>query len=88
MRGVVAVSILKTIAYKHSLRVMRYLNKTGKTGFTDIEKDLKLNPNVVNMRLKDLIATGLVDKDEAKKYGLTDDGEKALELGEELSEVE
>ncbi|MBS1263892.1 MAG: hypothetical protein MAG715_01087 [Methanonatronarchaeales archaeon] len=60
----------------------------GRNRFNEIEEDTGLNPNVVNMRLKDLRMAGLVDKKEGRKgYELTPRGKRALELGRELKSI-
>ncbi len=78
-------SILEALAYSHALDVMEYIGNE-KRGFTEIQRGLELNPNIVNMRLKDLIIADLAKKN-SKKYVLTDKGKKALEYALKLDEL-
>lgn len=78
--------ILKALSYSKSTQVLAYL-KGGDKRFSEIEKDLSLNSNIVNMRLKDLRAAGLVEKVKRGTYRLTEKGRKAAEILEEYDEV-
>lgn len=75
------MDVLKVVSYSHALDILDCLD--GGKRFTDIEEALDLNPNVVNMRLKDLRMAGLVEKEE-KLYVRTEEGERALELAKRL----
>jgi len=77
--------MLKTLAYSHALDVLALLGEEARR-FTDIERELELNPNFVNMRLKDLRRIDLVEKDSGK-YRITDKGQKALRIGQELNNI-
>lgn len=71
--------MLKALSYSNSTEILDYLSD-GKKRFVDIETDLSLNPNIVNMRLKDLRAVGLVDKVKRGTYRLTRRGERAVNI--------
>lgn len=76
--------VLKTLGYKHSVTVMETLRDLHR--FTDIEEETGLNPNVVNMSLKDLRMASLAEKQEGK-YFLTERGRKALNLAQKLRKL-
>lgn len=80
-------SVLKALSYSRSTEVLSYLEGDEQSRFVDIERDLSLNPNIVNTRLKDLRNAGLVNKVERGKYVLTDKGVEALEILEEYDEL-
>lgn len=75
------MDVLKVIAYSHALDIMSCID--GGKRFTDIEKELDLNPNIVNMRLKDLRMAQLAEKKD-RLYQRTERGEKVLELAKQL----
>lgn len=75
------MEVLKVISYSHALDILSCLN--GGKRFTEIEKELDLNPNIVNMRLKDL-RMGTLAKKNGKHYEITEKGERALRLAREL----
>lgn len=77
--------LLKALSYSNSTEILHYLNG-GKKRFVDIENDLSLNPNIVNMRLKDLRSVDLVDKVKRGTYRLTDKGERAAQILERYHE--
>lgn len=72
---------MKVISYSHALDILSSLD--GGKRFTEIESELGLNPNIVNMRLKDLRMATLVEKQD-KEYEITDKGEEVLDLAREL----
>lgn len=78
--------VVKTVAYSRSVDVLSFL-ENGSMRFTDIGTELGLNPNIVNRRLKDLREVDLVAKEDSQ-YKLTPKGKKALELVEELKELD
>lgn len=78
------MDVLKVISYTHALDILSCLD--GGRRFTEIEKELDLNPNIVNMRLKDLRMGTLVEKN-GKEYQITEKGEKALSLARELESL-
>lgn len=78
--------VLKALSYAHSTEVLSCL-RGGSKRFSQIERELSLNSNVVNMRLKDLRAAGLVEKVERGVYRLTEDGEHAAEILENYEEL-
>jgi len=75
------MDLLKVISYSHALDILSTLD--GGRRFTEIEDELELNPNIVNMRLKDLMMAELVEKED-KLYAVTNRGEKVLDLANEL----
>lgn len=81
------MEILKVVAYTNALEILDYLGENGARRFTDIENDLELNPNIVNMRLKDFRLVGLVEKNGDGRYALTSEGEKAKDIGLQLTEI-
>jgi len=78
--------ILKALSYSKATDVLDFLEGDEKR-FTDIEKGLSLNSNIVNMRLKDLRAAGLVDKVDRGTYRLTDKGEEAADILNDYGEL-
>lgn len=81
------MEVLKVVAYSNALEILGYLYDEGPSRFTDIENDLKLNPNIVNMRLKDFGLVDLVQQTEDGRYTLTEKGKKAREAGQKLVEI-
>ncbi|WP_174590046.1 winged helix-turn-helix domain-containing protein [Methanocella conradii] len=64
--------ILKTLSYAGSMDVLFTVTK-GKTKFTDIMFETKLNPGILNRLLKALIASEVLEKD-VDGYHLTKKG--------------
>ncbi len=64
--------ILKTLSYAGSMDVLFTVTK-GKTKFTDIMFETKLNPGILNRLLKALISSDILEKD-ADGYHLTKKG--------------
>ncbi len=79
--------VLTVVAYTKSLEIMGFLKEKSGQRFTDIERALNINSNVVNMRLKDLRTMDLVervDKDKKRLYVLTDKGVEAYTLAKQI----
>ena len=72
-------ALLKRLAREGALEVLAFLEE-GSKRFTDLERDLKRTPKVVNMRLKELSALGLVFRLPGGSYALTPRGREVLEL--------
>ncbi len=64
--------ILKTLSYAGAMDVLFSVTK-GKTKFTDIMFETKLNPGILNRLLKALIASDILEKD-AEGYHLSAKG--------------
>ncbi|HTX44040.1 MAG TPA: winged helix-turn-helix domain-containing protein [Methanocella sp.] len=64
--------ILKTLSYAGAMDVLFTVTK-GKTKFTDIMFETKLNPGILNRLLKALIASDILEKS-VDGYHLSDKG--------------
>ncbi|WP_448377509.1 winged helix-turn-helix transcriptional regulator [Fervidobacterium sp.] len=72
-------ALLKRLARAGALEVLASLEEASKR-FADLERGLKRTPKVVNMRLKELSALGLVFKLPGGSYALTSRGREVLGL--------
>ncbi len=68
--------ILKTLSYAGAMDVLFTVTK-GKTKFTDIMFETKLNPGILNRLLKALIASDILEKN-ADGYHLSDKGARIV----------
>lgn len=78
--------VLNSLAYSRALEILAYADGKPKR-FTDICKDLGINSNIVNQRLKDLRVTDLVDKNGDGRYRVTQKGSRALQIAEQLEDL-
>lgn len=67
---------LDAISKANAVDVLMYVCTEGKARFSDVRKDLDLNPSVVNRRLKDLRRADFIRKEKGL-YVITDDGRDA-----------
>ncbi len=73
---------LKVVSRKGVFEILEAM-KNGKKKFSELMFVTKLNPGILDRHLKALMSSGLVVK-ESGEYRLTEKGQKAVELLEEL----